>query len=150
MSNDNYPIMIFLPINGISKFMKNNKFGFIDAKTGKVICEPIYDDLNIFNNGFSIVTIKKIKTSWVVINGIQEAIWVRCNGIINKKGEEILEPIYDNIYYAKDNLFIVELNYKFGVFDNTGKIILPIEYSHDYILDNWKMVIRRLKLREIV
>lgn len=51
-------------------------------------------------------------------------------GYINIDGEEVVPPIYDEIseFFVDDNV-VVRLDEKFGIISNTGKIILPVQFS---------------------
>jgi len=53
-------------------------------------------------------------------------------GLLSKKGDTLVQPLYDNIYdFDKNGLAFFRLNKKFGVMDKTGKQIIKPNY--DYI-----------------
>jgi hypothetical protein len=58
------------------------------------------------------------------------------NGIIDKNGKIIIEPIYDQIssikYTSNISYYIVELNNKIGVINENGKIIIDISHEKQY------------------
>lgn len=93
------------------------KYGLIDAKTGKEITPIKYDDIHAFYDGLGI-TGAKIGKKW---------------GLINIKGEEITPFKYDNISVFENGLCIVKMleNYqkKFGFINTSGKEVTPIKYE---------------------
>jgi hypothetical protein len=106
--------------NGLAWVTQNNKYGFID-KTGRIVIPIQFGDADSFNQlGFSKVRIR---------NDIGP------QGLIDKTGKEIIPIKYDNIYNYRNNLGIVQLNNKFGLFNiNTQKELTPINYdSMDFI-----------------
>ena len=64
--------------NGIAKVIKNNKFGYINAK-GDVMIDPEYQKIYEFNNGIA----KVIKNNKF--------------GYINSNGKELLPCVYEKI-----------------------------------------------------
>jgi hypothetical protein len=54
-------------------------------------------------------------------------------GLFSLKGEKIIAPIYDYFYDLEDGNYQVGMGFgkkcKYGVIDNTGKIIIPLLYS---------------------
>ncbi len=92
------------------------RFGYAKAD-GKIILEPIYNEVN------RITEISDTKNIYLItsLNG-------RYGLIKNKKN--ILENDYTEIGYEKNNkLLIVQKNDAQGVFDLTGKNIVPIDYD---------------------
>ncbi len=70
------------------------------------------------SNGLAAVGTKPDRTGW---------------GLINRKGEYKVQPIYTHIDEGQDgNRIMVELKGKHGVIDTTGKIIIPIKYFNIY------------------
>jgi hypothetical protein len=55
-------------------------------------------------------------------------------GMINRKGFEIVYAKYDEVLLQADNKAIVKLNNKYGLLDAKGLIILPVAY--DRIIKN--------------
>jgi hypothetical protein len=60
-------------------------------------------------------------------------------GFVNQSGAYQIEPNYDYVRtletyrqntFFRDGYAIVSLEGKYGVIDENGKIIIPIEYSH--------------------
>lgn len=58
----------------------DGKIGLLDLESNKYLVEPLYDDINYFEDGYA-----KVK-----LNGK--------SGIIDRKGKVVLEPVYDYIY----------------------------------------------------
>lgn len=67
----------------------NDKWGFVNVKTGKVQVQPSYDSVECFNDGFAPVCI--------------DGKW----GIVDKKGEMIIEPKYLLDFYFYHDFAIV-------------------------------------------
>ena len=44
-------------------------------------------------------------------------------GIINSKGEILIDFVYDNIVSYKNGLFIAKMNDKYGIIDKNNKIV---------------------------
>lgn len=87
------------------------KEGLINTN-GKIIIEPIYDEI-----------------SGYFINGFMR---VRNNGkagIVNEKGEVVIPIKYDNVLDYKNGMFTAEKNNKWGIIDTKNKIIIPFEYG---------------------
>lgn len=87
------------------------KEGLIDTN-GKIIIEPIYDEI-----------------SGYFINGFMR---VRNNGkagIVNENGEVVIPIEYDNVLDYKNGMFTAEKSNKWGIIDTDNKIIIPFEYG---------------------
>ena len=105
-------------------FEKNNKFGLKDS-LGKTIVRAKYDLIDPFRNEFlgqqytNLVTRFKEDGKW---------------GVINRKGKEIIEPVFDDIskidFLNETNLIDVQLNGKWGVYNFEGKeIVKPLYFK---------------------
>lgn len=90
---------------------ENGKYGFADRKTGKTVIKHQFDYAGWFNDkGFA--NIKK------------DGKW----GIINTKGEFVLEPIYDYISHSDNcELICVEQNGKSRLINLRGETIADLE-----------------------
>lgn len=93
------------------------RYGYINNE-GKVILDTIYNDLSRINkasnNGDEIYTI-------AALNGRYGAF---------KGNKQLIENDFDSIEFNNDNkLFIVSKGEAYGVFDISGKSILPLDYS---------------------
>lgn len=85
------------------------KYGVIDRE-GNWVVSPIFGDIDNFKEGFAITTKGGKK------------------GVIDSKGNVIIDNIYDGIKFD-DDYFIVEINKKVGCADKRGKIILAPKYN---------------------
>lgn len=92
---------------------KNGKYGYED-KNEKLIIPYQYDNADIFTNGIALVS----------KDGEQF--------LINSKGENILhfKDYKLSSVLQKNTAFIVEKNKKYGIIDNSGDYLLPIEYDN--------------------
>lgn len=100
----------------VIRICENGKWGFADLD-GKIICEPKYEFIERFNNGYARIAFKD-KT-------MQEFHW----GVIAKNGEIIICP---NYYYlgSLDRPSIVAKDIAgFGLIDINEKIIVPFRYK---------------------
>lgn len=128
---------------------RDKKYGAIDS-TGKVILEPVYSNLeHEYKNDY--ITIKTGKSDAEMegiadINGkiiLQpiysditepgQGLWMvtsnRKQGIMNRAGLTVMEPLYDRLIIYPDAPYILaENNNKYGIFNLQGKLIVPIEY----------------------
>jgi|688.fasta_scaffold146103_1 hypothetical protein len=151
-----------LPSSGVFIFCKNKKYGIL-SPVGKLISEPIYDDILQFNDGFiwtkldskvsifnengSNITLKrnyhevshfhsvdKVAKVWIIENGISKFGFIDINGI------EIIPPIYTTVDEFKAGYSLVglgqELGYKggkYGVINLKNEIVIPIIYEYEQL-----------------
>lgn len=94
-----------------------DKFGIINSKN-EIISSFKYDMINNLGNGFAEIGINK-NGNWKGRN------W----GIIDSKGEVVIKPGFDYIHNLHNGYFQVEIDKKSGLFDYTGKQVLPIIYT---------------------
>lgn len=127
---DTYLDSITYVSNGYHLTYIKDKMGLID-KYGNVICPTIYADIsckyNRYNFNGKIIPIKKQKgEGWTILNG---------------KGEKITdEKLSYAPYFIAENLIAIrkynKMNekyaYRYGIMDEHGKYILPVEYSEIY------------------
>lgn len=133
---------------GLFTVCKDNKWGFID-KTGTVIIPLMYDYSSGFIDGLAIVILNdyygvidkynqaiiEFKFSHItdLFSGVFSVQQTKEGNyaIMNNKGELLSDFIYQSIHTAYyGNALIVNSNNRYGVIDNTGKIILPIKYDN--------------------
>ncbi|MGL5458577.1 MAG: WG repeat-containing protein [Cetobacterium sp.] len=92
----------------------DNKFGYIDSN-GKVIIPISYTELGEPQNKL-IIAKDKITQKF---------------GVINLDNKFVVEPKYDYILSRNDNFFIVgDENFKEGIINTSGEVLLPLEYSN--------------------
>jgi hypothetical protein len=87
------------------------------------------------------VVTARLKQKYSYVSFDEGYYYVKLNGkwgVIDKQGNEIVPPKYDNVGifpFSKDyNYVVVELNEKYGVFDRQGKEVVAPKY--DEILDD--------------
>ncbi|MEG2741575.1 MAG: WG repeat-containing protein [Clostridium sp.] len=136
----------------IARISFNNKLGIINTK-GEILCEPKFLSINLYGDSDIIpaayvddhgnskyVCINKygetlFETNYTDIspfnNSSQAITQVHKNdkiGYINRKGIEILSPIYDKALNIGD-LFIVNIDNKYGLIGKYQKELLKCEYT---------------------
>lgn len=103
---------------------RDDKFGYVD-KNGKIVINPVWDNISIFDNYGYARTIKNKKM-----------------GLIDKSGNSKLPNIYDDILTKGKNEFIVTENGKKNILKNKKKILkeghdeLEAITDHFYIIGN--------------
>ena len=93
-------------------FHQNWKYGLVN-NNGREILPALYDKITPSEPNGQMLTVTQ--------NGKK--------GIIDLKGNKILEPKYAFIESVPGGNFVVKINNKFGLIDKLGKVILPIEYD---------------------
>ena len=129
---------------------KNERFGYIDACTGKVAIEPQYYYAGEFSEGLAAARgengIGFIDTTGKIVVPVKGTIMNRsslkmCNGyaivnvgigrdnrygILSSKGEWVLEPIYDEIERCTQNCYLVSTEFWMGLWSvEKGWIVEP-------------------------
>lgn len=138
---------------------KDSKYGVIDT-TGKILVEPIYDNVKI-PNPEKAVFICKEADKFIAINNLNEKIFTEYEeinaislngivsnipyektvlkykkngkyGIINFEGKEITKPIYEEIkgLENKETELLIKLNGKYGVINVKGAKLIKPEYDN--------------------
>ena len=107
---------VWLFSEGLAKVKLNDKWGFVDFKTGKEVVPPKYDWL-----GVGTIDVREGGLARVKLNGK----W----GYVNKEGEEVIPPKYDEAYPFHKGLAAVELNGKCGFINTEGKEVIPLDYD---------------------
>ena len=134
--------------DGLSRVRKNGKVSFIN-ETGKIIVAIEGDDQTVteYKNGVASFRIKD-KNFYIDKNGSYitkdqfcEAIPCYCYkttcpivkegkyGLINAKGDVILNPKYDNINNEKDGLFLVQNGNLYGFIDKMGNLVIDLQFE---------------------
>ena len=90
---------------GLARFEKNGKNGFVNSK-GQIVIRPIYDFVTFFSNGIACIG--------KVINGKHKY------GGINKNGIEVIPCVYDEIFYFHDGIALVQKDNQVGLIDAYG------------------------------
>ncbi|MBI5219982.1 MAG: hypothetical protein HY958_13730 [Bacteroidia bacterium] len=109
-----FPIIsFFYTVNSFAQNEKNDpllvpysngiNFGFKDSITKKITIMPVFNGVGFFYGRYAKV---KVNDKW---------------GIINKKGDRIVEVKYDSIFILRNNIFLCYLKYKCYFLNETGK-----------------------------
>lgn len=126
---------------GLAAVVQNGKIGFINAKNEIVIpfqyCYfdkyNAYDFGYLFHNDCCVMTNEKGKL-----------------GLINKKGEWILNPIYDKILSLNENGYKLVVNEeKYGIIDSNNQVVYPTEYDYIDIVSNGFILTKEGKMWQI-
>lgn len=141
------------PLDGDSMIVvaKDGKRGYWNRFTGKMSIPLKYDAAWIFSDGAAAVcegdSVYFIDHSGKPINGKKYARDWEYNGyayhgeyaaipvggkfgLVDRKGEWIYAPEYDEIEIAPKNLWYAQKDGKKGVIGEDGEIIVPLEYYH--------------------
>jgi hypothetical protein len=71
-------------------------------------------------------------------------------GLINKKGEWILNPIYDKILSLNENGYRIVVNEeKYGIIDSNNQVVYPTEYDYIDIVSNGFILTKEGKMWQI-
>jgi hypothetical protein len=109
--------LVVLPsfYKGYAKVVKNRKFGLID-KTGKLIIPIEYESITPNTQFGNFVQVYK------TISG------KKMYGVLTLQNKLIVSMEYEDIR-IDTNIIMVKQNSKWGLFDKTGKQLLPFEYT---------------------
>lgn len=141
----------------------NNKWGFVD-RNGFQVIKPTFDQVTRFHNSVAAVCLGG-KWGLIDISGkivLDHSFDIICDisnsdqfliirlgekhGIINNQGKTIVEPVYDDISFSDEGVFIVgvkedsepegfkflpvETVWEYGLIDLNGQVILPPTYAY--------------------
>ncbi len=140
----------------LAPFKSNEKYGYVNTATQVLTIEPQFAEASDFSNGLASVALKPCgdtcyysyidKTGKVVfertftnagdfdkgkaIVAISYCDGDPCEyGIINRRGEFVVNPVYIEIQPATEGLFAAHNAKGFGFIDETGKSIVPFSYQ---------------------
>lgn len=113
--------------NGLIAAKKDGKWGFIDEDANDVI-PFIYQDVANYNKyGYAVVDYDK---QWTVDDSLKT--------VIDKQGNKLFEPIKCwAIYFTHEDRIVIEKDSRKGVFDITGKEIIPIIYNQIIVIGDF-------------
>lgn len=97
-------------------FKENNKWGWLDARDGKVIQTPAYDEV-----GKNYLSENRIQ---IYLNGKQ--------GIAQKSGKVVVPPTYErlgNIFLKSKKYTAFFENEAYGLIDSLGNVVIPATYK---------------------
>lgn len=102
-------------VNGKAVIKINDKKGYIDYE-GNIIIDPNFEQADKFVNGRAAVAV-------YINNNLRY-------GLINEKGNFIVEPTYNRIKIGPWNSAIIELDRKYGLTDFNGDVIVKPMYDN--------------------
>lgn len=119
--------------------------GFMNKKTGRKICPPIYDYALPFSEGLALVMLNR-KCGFINQNGNLDIAFkydfaegfsygrsrIKLNnlwGVINKKGNQITPICYSYLGSLHENSMVVSRNDKWGFINENGKEFIPLVYQ---------------------
>lgn len=141
--------------DSITVLFQDNKRGFLNIYTGRILVPAQYERAWVFSEGLGAV-VKDGKVGFVNSRGDvvipfqfgYRTPWKdqvdflfkngHCtvlepstgkHGLIDKQGSWVVQPQYDYINNPERGLRIVKLNEKYGVMDSIFRFLLPIEYD---------------------
>ena len=143
----------------LAPFKSNGKYGYVNTATQQMIIEPQYEDANEFSSGLAAVTFrpctdtcyysyidktgkvafdKTFSTAFDFIRGKAVVATSYCDGnpcrfgIIDRHGEFLVRPIYEDIEPASEDLYAASSENGYGFINDAGKVIVPLIY-HDAV-----------------
>jgi hypothetical protein len=140
--------------DSLACYCKNDKRGYFNRFTGKLVVPPQYEKAWIFSEGLACVMEngmlhfidhkgqKAIDKEYPYANYLYDYCFHNglCEmlgdggriGLIDKQGNWVVEPVYsDMTYYSKGFWVVNDSDNNQGLLDANGQVLLPIEY--DYI-----------------
>ena len=119
----------------VSKGTRGNdyKMGVIDIRTGNIIADFIYSDINWRIDENDVIKFLS-DAEWELLNwdgeewyGLSGGRW----GLMDLYGNEIVPALYGGIQHFIAGLFIVEPHsLNMGIINIRGEIVLPLEYTY--------------------
>lgn len=100
--------------NGYAKVIKDRKAGVID-KTGKLVIPLEYEGLTVNTSYGNFVTVYQTKAG------------KKMYGVVTLQNKQLVPMEYEEIR-IDTNLILAKQNAKWGLFDKTGKNLLPLDY----------------------
>ena len=140
----------------LAPYKSNDKFGYVNTATQTLVIEPQFAEASDFSNGLATVAIKACtdscqysyidKSGRVVIDktftaagdfdkGKAIVATSYCDGdpceygIINRRGEFVVSPIYQDIQTATEGLFAAHNSKGYGFINENGLTVVPFIYQ---------------------
>ncbi len=123
----------------------NNKYGAMDVY-GNSIIPPQYDRLGDFKNGFAYYLngssygfvsktglASKARYQWISDFDENKIAIIKLNnmfGLVNENDSIILQPQYDLVLKAENNIFITVKNNKYGFYSGKGCFVGDIDFDY--------------------
>ena len=149
---------IYEVFNNRRVYLQNGHYGYLDDE-GKELCPPIYDKIQPFRNGVSLVRKNGL---WGCVNyDLDEVIPCEFNileyasknkprylgkknnrwGMVDNNNNVMLDFIYDEIRGEKNGTIILISNENYGLADLDGNIIIiPQWLWMDNMFDGWALI----------
>ncbi len=158
-----YEKIVPLVEDGIFGFHQNGYWGLLDS-TGKVLVEAIYDDLSDREKNGYVCLIKGTEKTFVALNGQRSNRFIYPDffhfngretalsykngkaGLINRQGEYLLRPEYDDLKDAdfnRNNCTLAKQNGHWGMFRlSDGAQVLSTEYDSIFVFkkENYRIL----------
>ena len=140
-------------VGGMARIRVKDRFGFIDTK-GEVVVAPFSDEVENFSEGCALVTIKgkfglvTIAGDWVVVpmyddgssfsGGLAYLSHKGKYGYVDKTGEFVIpmQFVKATDFNTAYNMACVASDKGWGVIDNNGTVVVPLEYDTVAITDD--------------
>ena len=123
--------------NGLAIIGIDNKYGFINEK-GKIVVPIVYDKVKKFRNGYAPVCIGHKRIAYEDFQISYEARIINPQwGVVDKEGNLIIQPIYDEIKQITDSYIVYGKDCLYGIIEiQSGLEIIPQHYDDIRILNN--------------
>ncbi|MFA6014586.1 MAG: WG repeat-containing protein [Gallionellaceae bacterium] len=107
----------------------NEKYGYKDIQTGKVVVKPIYDGIGyVFADGLLAV---QVGDKW---------------GYVNNKAKVVIKPIYSKASDFSEGLAAVKVDDKWGYIDTKGKFAIKPQFTSEYGLEAFSEGVARIEI----
>ena len=143
-------------------FKAGKTYGFVNNE-GEYIIEPIYQDADSFSDGLAYVKTIDNKKGYIDENNNMVIVYENAgrgrkfksgraiisinkkDGFINKKGNMVIEPIFDRVVYefSDYNTSVVMVEKKYGFIDISGKYIIEPEFDYMYNISEDMIVVKQ-------
>ncbi|MEG1207132.1 MAG: WG repeat-containing protein, partial [Angelakisella sp.] len=97
---------------GVATVQKNGKFGYVSQTDNIVVVQPVYSD--VWSSTFGLIPVKTQTGKW---------------GYVDRVGNTVIEPQYDDAYIFADGVARVGKGGKYCLIDLTGKELCDYSYK---------------------
>lgn len=127
VNNDLAPVSntlyIYSDPGSIGKF--NNRYYYINTEGERAFGNDEYAEAKSFYNGHAVAAIA---------DSIDDTFFERKYGLINAKGETLIDFIYENAQeFCTEDLLAVKQDGQWGFVNTEGKVIVDFEYDYAYL-----------------
>lgn len=131
-------IQLFNEEEEMIPFEENGKWGYLNLEA-EIVIKPQYNGImgaGKFENGYAVVSLENEITS-VFGRDFSDSQDRKAQseevgyGIVNKKGEYIVQPKYQNVKILDDEKFFFEKKFTWGIIDKDGKVICEYDKEDD-------------------